>query len=121
MKVIVLGLWMMLGMTMASNNQSTLPSFQWDKDQHSKPNNTEEHLWITFPDGGPDDVAILQHFNPILEPNATNVDDCIFHGALKNESEVRVALNGCPLSKSFQVSATSLRYPYQSTRVIHHS
>ena len=79
------------------------PSFEWiggfSPDEVPK-------LKITFPDGGEDDVAILQRFNPIpvgpLE-RSENVDNCIFHGYLLNEKDVYVTVTGCPDSRSLQV------------------
>lgn len=85
--------------------QEKLPSFKWDVEQHKKSKGQEEFLWITFPDGGPKDVAILKRINPIPDEDEEEqgVDDCIFSGSLKNESNVMVSLNGCPLAKTFEV------------------
>ena len=51
-----------------------------------------ERLQITFPDGGPDDVAILK-----------STSDCILDGHLADDQDVDVALNGCPGSMTFEV------------------
>ena len=93
-----------------------LPSFRWDKEHHEKTNGAEEKLWITFPDGGPDDAAILEHSNPLGDATKDSrdseenddddgeVNNCIFFGHLANEPDVSVSLNGCPLNMTFDVS-----------------
>ena len=66
---------------------------------------------ITFPDNGDDDFAILQRFNPIpLRPTerAADVDGCIFHRFLENESDVYVTVTGCPESDAFEVTTKKL-------------
>jgi hypothetical protein len=65
---------------------------------------------IDFPDGGPDDVAVLKASIPISssEPNAENKDpECIYHGNLRDKSDVAVSLNGCPKSDIFEVYSYS--------------
>lgn len=63
-------------------------------------------LKIIFPDGGEDDIAVLQRYNPIpVGPaeRSEDVDSCIFHGYLLNEENVYVTVTGCPDSNSIQV------------------
>ena len=79
------------------------PSFEWIGPLSSK---EVPKLKITFPDDGEDDVAVLQHFNPIPQGKTERsdyVDNCIFHGYLLNEKDVYVTVTGCPNSKSLQV------------------
>ena len=82
----------------------SLPSFVWIGDVQSE---EVPLLKITFPDGGDDDFALLQHFNPIpIGPTerSETVDSCIFHGYLLNEKDVYVTITGCPISNSYQVT-----------------
>ena len=60
---------------------------------------------IDFPDGGPDDVAVLKQSIPIYssEANEDKEEDCIYHGYLRDENDVAVSLNGCPGSNTFEV------------------
>ena len=60
---------------------------------------------IDFPDGGPDDVAVLKPSIPIYssEANEDKEVDCIYHGYLRDENNVAVSLNGCPGSDTFEV------------------
>ena len=61
---------------------------------------------IAFPDGGEDDFAVLQNFNPIpVGPaeRSEDVDNCIYHGNLLKEKDVYVTVTGCPDANSFQV------------------
>jgi hypothetical protein len=81
------------------------PSFEWigtlSFDEIPK-------LKISFPDGGVDDLAILQRYNPIpVGPTerSEDVDNCIFHGYLLTEKDVYVTVTGCPGSLSQQVSS----------------
>ena len=79
------------------------PSFEWI----GKPSSDEAlKLKISFPDGGEDDVAVLQRFNPIpVGPaeRAEDIDNCIFHGYLLNEDGIYVTVTGCPNSRSLEV------------------
>ena len=61
---------------------------------------------IDFPDGGPDDVAVLKPSIPIYSSEAIEENkepDCIYHGRLRDENDVAVSLNGCPGSDIFEV------------------
>ena len=61
---------------------------------------------ISFQDGGADDLALLQKFNPIsIGPTerSDSVDDCIYKGFLIKEKDVHVTLTGCAMSGNFQV------------------
>lgn len=53
---------------------------------------------ISFPDDGPDDVAILRRVNPDDEE-----DFCLFHGVLQKEPASSVSVNGCPMNNTFEV------------------
>ena len=79
------------------------PSFEWI----GKPSSEEAlKLKISFPDGGGDDVAALQRFNPIpVGPaeKSEDIDSCIFHGYLQNEDGIYVTVTGCPHSHSLEV------------------
>ena len=65
-------------------------------------------LGISFNDGKPDDVAILERYNPIPrqpDENDEDIDQCIFKGVLLHEHNVLVSLTGgCPFEDSFEVS-----------------
>ena len=79
------------------------PSFEWINPLSS---DKAPKLKISFPDGGEDDVAVLQRFNPIPTGPATrfeDVDNCIFHGYLLHEKDVYVTVTGCPDSTTMQV------------------
>ena len=65
-------------------------------------------LGINFNDGKPDDVAILEKYNPIpRQPGERDedIDQCIFKGVLLHERNVLVSLTGgCPFEDTFEVS-----------------
>ena len=85
------------------------PSFTWLY------NADDVSMNISFPDGGPDDVTVLYPSIPIesLGANDDNSlgqnnegkkqEECIYHGHLRDESNVAVSLNGCPGSDTFEV------------------
>lgn len=53
----------------------------------------------------PDDAAVLQPSGIIIASSSGGaVDTCIFNGRLKNESDVTVAMSGCPFNDTFEVS-----------------
>ena len=64
-------------------------------------------LGINFNDGKPDDVAILERYNPIpRQPGERDedIDQCIFKGVLLHERNVLVSLTGgCPFEDTFEV------------------
>ena len=57
-------------------------------------------LNIDFADGGDPDAAIMY---PAVFEYETIVEPCILSGHLKRESDVMVAVNGCPNGDTFQV------------------
>ena len=56
------------------------PSFEWIETNLEKP-----RLKITFPDGGPGEVAILKRQDDNF-PGDKDDNTCIYSGTLKNES-----------------------------------
>jgi hypothetical protein len=62
-------------------------------------------LNVNFGDGRRDDSFILKPFDPIpSDVGKKNVDNCIFTGHLRDETEVLATLTGgCPFEKSFEV------------------
>ncbi len=82
-----------------------MPSFEWMRNENSSTG--VPLLRIRFQDNGTDDFAVLNKFNPIPQsPNESveEMDDCIFSGFLKDESNVYVTLTGgCPFENSFEV------------------
>ena len=62
---------------------------------------------IHFHDGKPDDIALLNQYNPIPRQNyetEESIDNCIFRGNLLLEPEVSVVLTGgCPFEDTFEV------------------
>jgi hypothetical protein len=65
-------------------------------------------LDVEFPDGGANDLAVLKPVNPIpvaTFESASNVDSCIFSGALLNEPDVPVTVTGgCSDQQPFEVT-----------------
>ena len=90
------------GFALAENRT---PSFTWIPDSGSEAG--VPHLAIHFHDGKPDDIAILERFNPIpkkAHETEESIDKCIFRGYLLHESNVYVTLTGgCPFEDSFEV------------------
>ena len=70
------------------------PSFEW------KIEGGRTTLYIDFGDGDDPDAAVMY---PAVFENETIVDPCILSGHLKRESDVMVAVNGCPNGDTFQV------------------
>ena len=92
-----------LGLSFGLPTHDGNPSFEWIGRQSP---DEVPNLKITFPDGGEDDVAILEHFNPIPvgpQERSEGVDNCIFHGYLRHEKDVYVTVTGCPNSNNLQV------------------
>ena len=86
-----------------AEDESKLPSFNWDPSLTSPTG--VPLLNIKFPDGGKDDAAFLDHYNPFpkTDNETEEVDDCIFMGFLRDEHEVSGALTGCPKQDTFDV------------------
>ena len=76
------------------------PSFEWISN-----GDFDNSIQIGFPDGGPNDVALLTPSIPILSSDIMDKNDpgCIFHGHLQNDTDVEVFVSGCPEKNSFQV------------------
>ena len=81
--------------------EQPLPSFQWLMTMTSSVNETNSpfKLTVDFHDGNLPDVAIL---NPRVYDGEE--EPCILYGTLENETDVEVAVNGCPLSDNFNVN-----------------
>ena len=85
-------------------DESKNPVFQWDYDFHDANDGKEERMTIDFNDGGPPDTVILQATQGLIPyENGLKEDNCILSGYMTNESNVYVAVNGCPKSNSFHV------------------
>ena len=76
------------------------PSFKWISDGYS-----DYRIRIGFPDGGPNDVALLKPSIPSFSSDIVDKNDtgCIFHGHLRDDTDVEVFVSGCPEENSFQV------------------
>ena len=76
------------------------PSFEWISN-----GDFDNSIQIGFPDGGPNDVALLTPSIPSLSSDIMDKNDtgCIFHGHLQNDTDVEVFVSGCPEENSFQV------------------
>ena len=76
------------------------PSFKWISN-----GGFDNRIQIGFPDGGPNDVALLTPSIPSLSSDIMENNDtgCIFHGHLRNDTDVEVFVSGCPEENSFQV------------------
>ena len=91
--------------------QQQLPSFEWDKEYHDKHKGLMEKLKIHFPDGGPDDYALLVHINPLedvpeedhpeLKPE--EILECNLSGYLQDDTAVVVTVSGCPQENTFEL------------------
>ena len=79
---------------------NALPSFKWISNGEF-----DQRIQIGFPDGGPDDVAMLKPSIPSFSSDIVDGKDtyCIFHGQLRDDSAISVYVSGCPGSNSFQV------------------
>ena len=85
-------------------DKSDIPVFTWDTEYHYLHHGLKERLIVKFPDGGPDDAALLEpNIQIAYDETMDDVDNCIFNGMLTNESDVPVSLNGCPLNYTFEV------------------
>jgi hypothetical protein len=77
---------------------SDLPKFSWD--EHNL-------LRITFPDGRVDFAELEPH--EVIprgpEERPEDVDGCIYHGYLKQETDVYVSVTGCAQSNNFLVGS----------------
>jgi len=80
------------------------PSFEWISN-----GGFDNSIQIGFPDGGPNDVALLTPSIPSLSSDIMENNDtgCIFHGHLRNDTDVFVS--GCPEENSFQIAFDSDR------------
>ncbi len=78
-----------------------LPSFTWDSAHNSSYGVPQ--LIIHFPDGGANDSALLNKFNPFQAKHNETVDDCIFTGHLRDERVAVTLTGGCPFSDTFEV------------------
>ena len=83
-----------------------MPVFSWDPFQVSP--DGIHLLNIDFRDGKKSDNILLTRYNPIplgeFETEA-DVDQCIFNGHLKSDSEAYATLTGgCPFQDSFEVN-----------------
>ena len=86
--------------TASGSTNGTLPSFSWDPTNLSP--DGVPLLIVHFPDGGPDDAAILTPHDPMPLIHKSN---CIFQGHLRNESKAFVMITGgCPKNNSFEVN-----------------
>ena len=76
------------------------PSFKWISDGYS-----DYRIRIGYPDGGPNDVALLKPSIPSFSSDIVDKNDtgCIFHGHLRDDTDVEVFVSGCPMENSFQV------------------
>ena len=76
------------------------PSFKWISD-----GGFTNRIQIGFPDGGPKDVALLTASIPSFSTDIVDKNDtgCIFHGHLRDDTDVEVFVSGCPEENSFQV------------------
>ena len=81
------------------------PSFKWISN-----GGFDTSIEIGFPDGGPNDVALLTPSIPISSSDIMDKNDtrCIFHGHLQNDTDVEVFVSGCPEEDSFQVLSNIL-------------
>ena len=79
---------------------NAIPTFKWISN-----GDFDHRIQISFPDGGPDDVALLKPSIPSFSSDIVDKNDtgCIFHGHLRDENEVSVYVSGCPTDSSFQV------------------
>ena len=79
---------------------NAIPTFKWTSN-----GDFDYRIQISFPDGGPDDVALLKPSIPSFSSDIVDKNDtgCIFHGHLRDENEVSVYVSGCPTDPSFQV------------------
>jgi hypothetical protein len=82
-------------------SNDVLPSFTWDSAHNSSYGVPQ--LIIHFPDGGANDAALLNWFNPIPAEHHGTVDDCIFMGHLRDERVAVTLTGGCPFSNTFEV------------------
>ncbi len=82
-------------------SENVLPSFTWDSVDNSSYGVPQ--LIIHFPDGGANDSALLNWFNPIPAEDHETVDKCIFRGQLRDENVAVNLTGGCPFSNSFEV------------------
>jgi len=82
------------------------PSFKWISN-----GGFDNRIQIGFPDGGPNDVALLTPSIPSLSSDIMENNDtgCIFHGHLQNDTDVEVFVSGCPEENSFQIAFDSDR------------
>jgi len=82
------------------------PSFEWISN-----GGFDNSIQIGFPDGGPNDVALLTPSIPSLSSDIMENNDtgCIFHGHLQNDTDVEVFVSGCPEENSFQIAFDSDR------------
>jgi hypothetical protein len=87
-------------------SQSTVPSFTWGTVSDVNLG-FDAVLYIRFPDGDNDDVALLKRVNPIPVVSGeaeADVDPCIFIGNLRDESDVTVTVTGgCPNENNVEV------------------
>ena len=76
------------------------PSFKWISD-----GTFDNRIQIGFPDGGPNDLALLKPSIPSFSSDIVDNNDtgCIFHGHLRDDTDVEVFVSGCPEENSFQV------------------
>jgi hypothetical protein len=94
------------------SEKSALPSFKWLTTDISHADNDLALLEIDFHDGQAPDIAALKRNNPIpvsASETPRDVDPCIYSGTLTEESDVEVALNGCPGSDNIELVFSSKR------------
>ena len=77
------------------------PSFKWISN-----GGFGYKIQIGFPDGGPNDLALLTPSIPSFSSDIVDKNDtgCIFHGYLRDDTDVEVFVSGCPEENSFQVA-----------------
>jgi len=81
---------------------NTSPVFLWED---IASDNGVPLLRIRFPDGEPDDFAVLRRYNPIPQgklEREEEIDACIFDGFLQNEEGSSITVTGCPYTDNLQ-------------------
>ena len=81
----------------------SLPTFEWVPSDLSK---RSFFMKIDFPDDLAPDVAVL-----IPQQFEGKEDICILQGFLQHETDVIIAVNGCPFNSTFDVTMRSNRHP----------
>ena len=83
-----------------------LPDFTWDHSTTTSGGPVIK-LIVAFEDNKPDDVAELtrQPVTYITVAEEEEENECVLIGHLREESNVAVAVSGCPGSDTFEVSS----------------